>query len=871
MSTGSISSRQTDGNYGEKRAIPKFTSFKPKTPSEIQRLEIRHSEKTHDDTSDESRSRPQKQNLGRHHPRGHHEPGLKKELDRRIRSESTKQDPELRENTPKSFIVDRAGDLSNLKYGTLDRYATTSYFRFGTGNVVGLPNNQRIDRAVSTEKGLLLSDNTHGLPRIRGTHARWRLDEEEARKLKLKPREQHDLVIDSDYISLGAAQRAKRRRRDDGSPMYCVSSSDEYDTHYKSVEGKAKIRREPADQDLKYNSDTSSSHGITGSHLPASNESAQQKRVQLSKRVDAEPANFEAWMDLINYQGSILGSDQASKRNNLTNAERRSIAEIKLSMFEKALEKVKDSQGREVLLFGMMQEASEVWETDKLSVSWKSVLRQNTHSLRLWTKYLDFMQTSFTHFRFEEVENAYLDCLNTFHRVRASGEMSLDERNEVFGIQVYAVLRMTIFMRESGFAEHATAAWQALLEFVFFKPIIAQASHNKMDRVCDEAILSMFETFWESELPRIGEEGAEGWVSFSQKQGKPPQPRTETADDLKDSKDRWTSWLASERRHSLLSRNPTRTIDIDDDIEENDPYRVILFSDIRPFLIDPPSLADRQLILNAFFSFCRLPTFAAEDPDSRSRGWERDGFLCNDALRLSSKLQDSWKLRFSKQRGSSEEQDSIDQRVYPLHSGTQDPFQFPIQDYHVSPDSLFAEKQWFNAFNTWQEQCSEDGGPVEVAWVLRSLKSLISIGAGEEAVAVYVLALELRTSPGTVKKSAKNLLKKRPFSIHLYNAYALIEYRLGDIKRGEGIISTSINMGKKLDENSQRDTILLWRTWVWETLSAKSAQEALVRLLAIGDEEIQVPSSNLPLLDDLGSAKPALLLRTERVGFSPVE
>ena len=441
MSTGSISSRQTDGNYGEKRAIPKFTSFKPKTPSEIQRLEIRHSEKTHDDTSDESRSRPQKQNLGRHHPRGHHEPGLKKELDRRIRSESTKQDPELRENTPKSFIVDRAGDLSNL-YGTLDRYATTSYFRFGTGNVVGLPNNQRIDRAVSTEKGLLLSDNTHGLPRIRGTHARWRLDEEEARKLKLKPREQHDLVIDSDYISLGAAQRAKRRRRDDGSPMYCVSSSDEYDTHYKSVEGKAKIRREPADQDLKYNSDTSSSHGITGSHLLASNESAQQKRVQLSKRVDAEPANFEAWMDLINYQGSILGSDQASKRKNLTNAERRSIAEIKLSMFEKALEKVKDSQGREVLLLGMMQEASEVWETDKLSVSWKSVLRQNTHSLRLWTKYLDFMQTSFTHFRFEEVENAYLDCLNTFHRVRASGEISLDERNEVFGIQVCLNIRL---------------------------------------------------------------------------------------------------------------------------------------------------------------------------------------------------------------------------------------------------------------------------------------------------------------------------------------------------------------------------------------------------------------------------------------------
>ena len=872
MPIQSVSSRQNlDAKHVDKRAIPRFASFKPSTTSNIQSQETSVSEsndrlpKSCDDAPDESvsRSKSHGQTRGRHHPRGQHERSLKSQVNRHVGSKPAGQDPGPGENIPKSFIVDLLGDSNNLNFGTLHRYTTASYLRFGTGNVVGSSMNQRIDRAASTEKGLVLSDHTHGSAKKRDKHARWRLVQEGVRELKIKPRERHDPAIDSaaDYVFLETSQRAKRRRGDDGSPVGGVSSSDGDDTHYRSVDGKAKPKKEPADQDLKYNSDTSSHQDIAGRSL---DESAQRKRAQLFRRTEIEPTNFEAWISMINHQDNMLGRGQNSQKTRLTNAERRSNAEIKFSMFEKALEKVKDPEGREILLLGMTQEVSRIRGIDKTSSCWKSILQQDPQSLRLWTEFLDFMQTNFTHFKFEEVQGVYLDCLNLTRGAITSGEISLDESNKVLDIQIYVVLRMTLFMRESGFTEHATAAWQALLEFVFFKPIIVEASDHGKDGSSHEATVSLFEKFWDSEVPRIGEEGAEGWASFSRKQGEPPQPRTETADDLEDSKGHWKSWIASERRHSLLSRNPARTID---DIEENDPYRIILFSDIRPFLIDPPSLAGQQLILDAFSAFCYLPPFGAEGPDSRLRVWGRDCFLRNDALRLNGKLEDSWKLHFPKQTGSSEEQDSIDKGGIRLRSGAQDPFQFPVRDYQVSSDSLFAEKQWFSAFDTWQDQCSGDGGPVEVACVLRSLKSLISIGAGGEAIAIYVLALELRTSPGTVRKTAKNLLRKRPFSVRLYNAYALIEYRLANIKKGEGILTTSINMGKKLDEVSQRDSILLWRTWIWETLSANSAQEALVRLLAMGNEEIQKPFPECDRPDDLDSVEPALLLRTERVGL----
>lgn len=860
MPTESTSIRQIpDGKHAEKKAIPRFVSFKPSIPLEIQSQGFRATERLPDDAPDDSRSEHYRQAPGQHHPRGHHDTNLKRGLNGHFRSEPTTQDSEAYGNLLKPFVVDRGGDVNNLKFGAL--HATTSYFRYGAGNVVGLPRNQRIDRAVSTDKGLVLSDNTRGLLTTRDKHTRWKLGQEGARELKIKLHEEHDLAVDSaldaaDYVPLEATQRAKRRRGGDGLHVGYESSSDEYDTHYRSVEGQARFKKEPADQDLKYNSDTLSSQDIVG------NELAKREQIRLSKRIDAEPTNSAAWIQLISHQDSMLGIGRDLTRMSLTNAERRSIAEIKLAIFEKALEKVNDSQGREVLLLGMMQEATRVWERDKISSRWKSILHEYSQSMRLWTKYLDFMQTSFTNFRFEKVQSAYRDCLNITRGARNGGEISADEQNKVFEIQIYVVLRMTLFMREGGFAEHATAAWQSLLEFAFFKPVVLQGGDQNKHRLSDEAT-SMFGNFWDSEVPRIGEEGAEGWANFFQKQGKPPRPRTETADDLNYGKNRWKSWLASERRCSLSSRNPARTID---DIERNDPYRVVLFSDIRLFLIDPPSPAGQQLILDAFVAFCYLPPFAAEGTESPLRIWGRDCFLRNDPLRLNSKLQELWELRSSKRHRSSEEQDSIEKGGSQLQSGTQDPLLLPVRDYQVSLDSLFAEKHWFSAFDIWQEQCSGDNGLVEAAWVLRSLKSLTNICVGGEAVALYILALELRISPGTVKRTAKNILRKRPFSIRLYNAYALVEYRLADVDKGEGIIATSINMGKKLDEVSQRDTVLLWRTWIWETLSAYSAREALERLLAFGDEEIQTPFLKVHPLDPSGSAQPALLLRTERVG-----
>jgi hypothetical protein len=130
------------------------------------------------------------------------------------------------------------------------------------------------------------------------------------------------------------------------------------DNGYRSIEGKAKAEACPEDKDLEYVSEsfTSDYERTEGSW----NEVARQRNIELSQRVEVDPTNVDAWLELVNHQDDLIRD--GSGRRKLTSAERLSTADIKLSMYEKALNKVGKSGGRERLLIGFMEEGSKIWE-----------------------------------------------------------------------------------------------------------------------------------------------------------------------------------------------------------------------------------------------------------------------------------------------------------------------------------------------------------------------------------------------------------------------------------------------------------------------------------------------------------------------------
>lgn len=846
--------------------IPKFASFRPKAPPESPDHEDGASKCSKSpvygriDSADKStvKRSHRRHSSDTNHSNGRHEHEAKAERKSQLHLELSDVTSKRSENTTAQFVVDRLGDPKNLIFGAPDRYSTPSYFRIGTGNVLGSSSDHKIDRNVSNEKGLVLSNRDS--PKKADRISLGKVDERGTRELKIKPRAYPlpDIDVAASFVPLTTVHRKKRKRDDSGSGSGSSSTSAEEDTYYRSIEGKAKQEDRPTDRDLIYGSDMSHSHGQEEDRSSTLEETVQNRRIYLSRKVEAQPTNCSAWLNLISHQDKILGLNMASERTGLTGAEKRSNADVKLSMYEKALEKITDSEDRENLLLGMIDEATRVWESQKLLSRWKSVLESNPGSLKLWTKFLDFKQTSFLLFTYEEVRTVYLDCLSILECTQNTTRKRITEKEEIHEIQVYVLLRLTVFMRESGFPEHATAAWQAVLEYEYLRPDHFQNKHGGPSH---QDTISSFEEFWDSEVPRLGENGCEGWKSFCARQGEPPEPKKEIAGTLEDSPNLWASWLTSERTHGLLAREPARTMD---DLEENDPYRVILFTDVRPFLIDSPTAKSREVLLDAFVLFCQLPRLSVGEPSARSRLQRKDPFLRNEVLDLPDNMLRHWGLHCSEQQLRSlgyveAQRDLSDQKSFQDYLCN-----LPMAEYQVSSDCLFSTTgSWFSPFDAWQNAYAGGQGPLRGAWVLRAFKALVMKDVGGDSLAEYSLAIELRLSPETIKKTARSLLKRQPSNLRFYNAYALIEYRLGNPGKGENTFVTSINMSRSLDENAQQDSILLWRTWIWELLSAGKTREALERLLAYGDEQA---SGILPNADHLGNQvmKPALLLRAEK-------
>ena len=843
-------SQNIENNRAEKRAIPKFASFKRSDPDTSDRQKDGLARKQSIwDTKDRGQSSSKSRSRGQDDHRAEGDAS-------KTRTSSPRPTHKRLEERPQLYVIDRIGDSKNLTFGTLDRQTTSQYFRYGAGKVLGCPVAQRISQSISNEKGLILAFDDYRLREGGNRQAIWKAARTRTKHSRIKPKSNNETPIDlqADFIPLSIGQRSKRERGNDSPGLRSSLNSDAEDEHYRSIDGRAKTKGGPQEEDLTDAEDLYSSSGGRDTSTFKADNSVMNKRSELSKKIDEDPTNYDAWLDLLTYQDRVLGLNSTSKRASHTNAERKSNAEVKLSMYDKALEKVKHPADRERLLLGKMQEAARVWDNQKLFSEWQSMLDHYPEYLTLWKGYLDYIQGTFASFRYEQVRESYYKCLDLLKRIDRLPEGICANGKKNYDVQNYVLLRLTTLMRESGFAEHSVAAWQALLEYNFFRPLDLHGSEYDEGGSLHGNAVSRFEQFWDSEVPRIGEVGCDGWIGFDQANGPPPEPKVNTTDYLENAQNPWESWVKSEHDRSLLAREPAHTVD---DVAEDDPYRVILFSDIQPFLFESPSDVTRAACLDAFLVFCQLPPYENNNASGKSRSLWTDGYLCNEGLNFSSYVSQSFMREHSAQEALKTPPGSTSSR--------RAVFDLAISEYRLSSDTLFAQEgSWFSAFDAWWGRSLDSCGPLETAWVLRTLQQLVATGAGGDGLAEYLLALELRISPETVQRTAKSLLKRRPTSLLLYNAYALVEHRLGNVTKADKTLHTAITLCKTLDETTRKESLLLWRTWIWETLMAGKGRRALELLFMYGDEKTQTDGT----LSDTQISQPTLLLRAERTLMS---
>lgn len=211
--------------------------------------------------------------------------------------------PEEWDAPKKDYWVDTKGDPDNLVYGTIHRYSIPDYRRTGSGSVVGLPAEVKIDREKGDGKELVLrvpgQDSTG---RGRGArHSFAKLGEEGVKKLRVKRDEtglEEEFKRGLDFVPFSTRSKKRKGREGDESE----SEGGDW-LNYRSIE-RLKNGDVPEDKDLEYASESASEVD----YISAAGWTDQKQMVALSRKVDAEPKNVTAWLDYVDYHDKNLRS-----------------------------------------------------------------------------------------------------------------------------------------------------------------------------------------------------------------------------------------------------------------------------------------------------------------------------------------------------------------------------------------------------------------------------------------------------------------------------------------------------------------------------------------------------------------------------------
>ncbi|KAK5707857.1 hypothetical protein LTR97_000396 [Elasticomyces elasticus] len=752
--------------------VPKFGSFKPK------KVVSKHEEPARAATSRDDLSASRDEH-GRRTDRHSHSRRNGDRYDRH-RREHTKPRPVDHHNRRSpvqpltldefeqsdAFIVDRRGDSKNVEYGTLYRYSVPSFNRTGYGRVLGASSHTKIDRAESSDTYVILSTATHDgrnrQSRLLGS-TRSRTGDEHRLRIIKPVAGNVELENAADYLPLRDLRSRKRKRDGDGDTD---SMPGRQDVDYRSVEGKAAPNMSPSDDDLE--SGTDSGDGS----IDMIAQEIRKANAALVRATKERPTDVDAWISLVNFQAKII-NPSADPANSIGSSERRGLADIRLSIYDQALRHVtKDKTGYAQLVLGMLEQGGILWDTSRLTTKWNEILNECSDNVLLWTRYLDFIQTGHLGFRYELCKEAYLRCLTILHGARES----VAESEKVAHVQVYVLLRFTSFLRDAGYDEFAHALWQVMLEYHFLAPARDLPTQDP---------LKAFEDYWDSELPRIGEADSQGWAHYAQNGGKAARNVASPTRPTLDIDQPFQSFAIGER--SLLGKLILPVTDDKDNLAADDPFRYVIFSEIRPFLETLVTGLPKENLLGALLTFMRLPPKARPDdaaPDRRS-----DQFIAGDDTMI-------------------------------LSNGNADP---SLEHYPTTTFNLFR-----NAFSRPKSICPE---PELLDFIDRVLSQLALAQPNDEALAEYHVAFKLAFFQDKAVKAAKQLLKSRPSSLRLYNAYALTEARLGRIERAAEVWTTALKMSKGFADHEQVEVVLLWHSWTLTLLYQEGERSDVLRCL----------------------------------------
>ncbi|KAJ3553917.1 hypothetical protein NPX13_g10762 [Xylaria arbuscula] len=788
----------------KRSSVPKFTSFKPNPNHAVEKAAVTGTALSRLPESQDTQA-------SSHRHRSPIQAGVHSRSTSRPSRNSQKRPSEQRDSDQSSlYYSDTRGDNLILRYGSNDRNRIPKYRRIGASRVLGADGYMKVERLGSRdvffirnhhETGSLLSSDKKNLI-AKGINLN-------SKSISIRRRKPETGATTRDYLPLSTS---RKRKRDDGASG--DSSMDEGPS-YRSIHGKTKAH-EHSDSGDEFDTDASEDelNGTAGNPVAM-------RSIELSRKVRQHPEDLDSWLELVDLQDSLLDLQTGSRAP--TTAEMKSFADIKLSLLEQALSHSSDDDRRGTLKLKVMEEGLKVWEVKVALKRFAEVMQQYPKSFQVWKLYMNYVQTTISTCRFDEIKRLYTDKIQSLGKELANFT-SVSDQIECSKQIIYVFLRLTRFLADAGYTELASAAWQGSLELNLVR--------SSTEPGTEWEIPSGFEEYWEGEVPRLGEANWQGWVTDLTTQ-EPPAPSKSKPPVLPSTRDGYKAWYIFEHHRTQNATLPTRTLD---EGAEEDPFRVVMLSDFQGILLCfPASIVPHiQLqLLDAFLAFCHVPP-GLQDGQSVKE-------LAMDAFIVRSGQDVPLTRLFSRARhDSAEDQQS-----------KAPGFCYEIQQVSLTPEVLFPSQQWYNYLGHVKDLPFES-----YQWTAMTLKQLAQIIRAKR-LGPYALAFESIREPGNGKKRAKALLKQDPSNVDLYIGYSILEQ-----EQKNNATARSVSLAAfSLPSISVYDRIRLVIRTAWVELADGELVKAATHLCRLDEDR---PKSDDAQIPELLEASPSQILKAKQ-------
>lgn len=298
-------------------------------------------------------------------------------------------------------------------------------------------------------------------------------------------------------------------------------------------------------------------------------------------------------------------------------------------------------------------------------------------------------------------------------------------------------------------------------------------------------ILEDFESFWESEAPRIGESDAMGWSKHqTTSDSLPPPPPISSDAILSINSSSISRWHDAESKRL----GPARTSDPDSD---DDPFRCVLSDDIRNLLFRVSNFESQQALIYSFLSFMGI-CLPPPDVDTNVPFFT-DPFLTSE---IADRQEKFWP--------TIEPNPIIDiNGMRESLPGIRNPLNSPFRVFPSDQRQLFSDPlKWFASFNPKAS---------EVPFIQNALRLLqtSNILKNDMYFNLCVISVEARLDVTSAIKLIKHILSEDPTRLLLWDAYARLCLLKGKAKTAREVYIKTLTMV----EDEQQDLTFLWYSW----------------------------------------------------------